>query len=89
MDPHFITRGPDALNQQIQDLMQQKAKVRRGVPWAGMKRPPQDYPHTPAQEVGRSRVLAGRTYFDTGSGWRVVDKPVSRRKKRILARRTG
>ena len=79
----------DALTEKILELMERKGKVRRGIPWAGFKREPEAYPHSYPLADGARRVFPGRAYIDTGRGWRVLNKPVSRRKKRILARRTA
>jgi hypothetical protein len=68
------------------ERLQRMAARPHGVPWVGVKRPPQQYPHTYPLADGNRRVFPNRTYIETGRGWRVTDKPISRRKRRILAR---
>jgi hypothetical protein len=59
-----------------------------GVPWVGFKRPG-SYRYYAALRDGERCYLSGRSYLDTGRGWRVLDKPISRRKRKILAKRAA
>ena len=75
------------LRNYLQGLAQVQVTQKRGVPWLGFKRPPEQFAGYAARENGDLRILSNRVYVDTGKGWRAQFKPVSRRKQRILARR--
>ena len=76
----------------LRDLAEKRAFTARGIPWIGRKQLG-SYSYYPAKEFAKGiRKLVGRVYRDTGGGWRVLNKPLSRRKRHraeVAARKAG
>jgi len=70
--------------QKLRDIIERKAMAARGIPWHGRKQLG-SYAYYPAVVQGVHRLLRGRAYDASGNGWRVLNKPQSRRARHKLA----
>lgn len=78
----------------FQDIAQKAATVTRGIPWRGWPTPRSFMAYFPRIENGIATLRSGRRYdlAQPGGGWRVMNKPPSRRTRHraaVAARKAG
>lgn len=68
----------------LQAAMERLALKASGIPWSGRKTPGPYMAYFPQIKGGIATLRSGRRYQATDGGWRVMNKPTSRRAQHRL-----